>query len=336
MKNMLIAVVMLTVAQGAMAQTTGSKPSQGAQASPAAGEAWVVPNVDDLGDDVYGKTVRYGKQLTTNTSAIIGPSVKDAKMRFSGNNLSCQSCHLNGAATPYAMPWVGVSAVYPQYRSRGNKVSTIEERINGCMERSMNGKSLPLDSDEMVAFVTYMHFLSKGVPIGTRVQGAGTIKFSPPDRQADTKAGEAVYKQMCASCHQVNGAGMPNPNSKDGKSYIFPPLWGDDSFNTGAGMHRLLTAAAFIKGNMPLGATAEKPMLTDDQAYDVAAYINSQPRPVKANLDQDFPARYNKPVDAAFPPYIGGGTAEQHQFGPFQPLMKAMKKLQEEHMKNAK
>lgn len=328
MKKINIASTLVVLSVGAWAQQVPVD-------SPKAAEApkqtiiknWVAPDVESLPDDAYGKLVRYGKKLTTETYAVIGPEVKDKKMRYTGNNFACQSCHEDAATKPYAMPWVGVSAVFPQYRGRENDISTVEERVNGCMERSMNGKPLPLGSREMKAYVTYIHFLSSGIPIGSRVEGAGMMKFTPPNRKADLVNGKKVYEEMCASCHQTNGAGVPNGNIKEAKGYAFPPLWGKDAYNNGAGMSRLLTAAAFIKGNMPLGTTAKNPVLTDDQAYDVAAYINSNERPTKANLDKDFPARHNKPVDAAFPPYIGGGDAEQHKYGPFQPLMEAMKKL---------
>jgi thiosulfate dehydrogenase len=288
---------------------------------------WSAPDVDALPDDAYGRLVRYGKKLATETYAVIGPEVQDKKMRYAGNNLACQSCHENAATKPYAMPWVGVSAVFPQYRGRENEVSTVEERVNGCMERSMNGRPLPFDSREMKAFVTYIHFLSTGIPIGAKVEGAGMVKFTPPNRKANLVDGKKVYDEMCSSCHQPNGAGIANGNIKEAKGYMFPALWGKDTYNNGAGMNRLLTAAAFIKANMPLGTSAENPTLSDDQAYDVAAYINSHDRSKKSHLDRDFPARYNKPVDAPFPPYIGGGDAEQHKYGPFQPLMEEMKKL---------
>ena len=35
--------------------------------------------------------------------------------------------------------------------------------------------------------------------------------------------------------------------------FLFPLLWGPDSYNNGAGMNRVLTAARFIKARMPLG-----------------------------------------------------------------------------------
>lgn len=287
---------------------------------------WHAPNVDSLPHDMHGELVRYGKSLTVETYAHLGPSVKDRKLRFAGNNLSCQSCHEAAATKPYALPWVGVTAKYPAYRSRDNSVGTIEDRVNECMERSMNGKALPSGSREMKAFAAYMQFLSAGIPIGSRVEGAGAAKFDAPDRKANPVVGKQIYLKQCASCHQANGAGLPNGTPSAG--YALPPLWGKDSFNNGAGMSRLLTAASFIKGNMPLGTTAAKPTLTDEQAYDVAAYILSQPRPMMKNLERDFPLRYNKPVDAAYPPFVGGGTPDEHKFGPFQPLIENMKKLQ--------
>lgn len=294
--------------------------------SPVVVKEWHAPDVDALPHDMYGDLVRYGKALTVETYAHVGPGVKDKKMRFAGNNLSCQSCHEAAATKPYALPWVGVTAKYPAYRARDNSIGTIEDRVNECMERSMNGKALPFGSREMKAFVAYMQFLSAGIPIGSRVEGAGAAKFDAPDRKADPVAGKRIYQEQCVSCHQANGAGLPNGTLAAG--YAFPPLWGKDSFNNGAGMNRLLTAAAFIKGNMPLGTTAAKPALTDEQVYDVTAYILSQPRPTMKKLEQDFPLRYNKPVDAAYPPFAGGGTPDQHKFGPFQPLMENMKKLQ--------
>jgi thiosulfate dehydrogenase len=258
-------------------------------------------------------------------------------MRYAGNNLACVSCHEAGGTKPFAMPWVGTHATFPQYRGREDEVSTIEERVNGCMERSMAGKPLPLDSREMKAFVTYMHFLSKHVPVAAKVQGQGLPPFKAPDRKADTVAGSKVYAEKCASCHGENGAGVRNGPPGSATGYAFPPLWGKDTFNTGAGMNRLLTASAFIKTNMPLGAAHGQPQLSDDEAYDVAAFVLSQPRKVKPHLERDFPARWNKPVDAAFGPYVTGMSAEQHKYGPFGPLQQRMSELKTELMKaNAK
>ena len=149
-------------------------------------------DVDSLPNDHYGRLVRYGKHLSEKTYEVIGPEVANKKMRYAGNNLACSNCHQEAATKKFAMPWVGAQATFPQYRGRENEVSTIEERVNGCMERSMNGKALPFDGKEMKAFATYIHFLSKGVPVGSSVEGQGLPKFTPPDRASDIVAGEKV------------------------------------------------------------------------------------------------------------------------------------------------
>jgi thiosulfate dehydrogenase len=100
------------------------------------------------------------------------------------------------------------------------------------------------------------------------------------------------------------------------KGYLFPPLWGPDSFNNGAGLHRVLTAARFIKARMPLG----EPTLSDDEAFDVAAFINSKPRPQMAGLERDYPDRAAKPIDNPYGPFADDFPLEQHQYGPFQPI----------------
>lgn len=289
-----------------------------------------VPNVDDLPAGHYRELVEYGRELATRTFAHIGPEVKDPAKRFAGNNMSCTSCHQAEATKPYAMPWTGVSAVFPQYRGREDAISTVEERVNGCMERSMSGKSLPLDSLEMKAFVTYIAFLSQNIPIGAKIEGAGMVQSKMPNRRANPEAGAKVYAEHCASCHGENGQGMRVGEVGDAQGYIYPPLWGMDSFNNGAGMNRMAMATRFIKHNMPFGATAGETILTDDEAYDVAAYMLDKQRPTKANLEKDFPARFNKPVDSAFPPYVLGASADQHRFGPFPPLVEKQKAMAEE------
>ena len=85
-------------------------------------------DVSKLPDDHYGRLVKYGKELTDRTFAYIGPEVKDAKMRYAGNNLACASCHQAGATKKFAMPWVGAHATFPQYRAREDEVSTVAER----------------------------------------------------------------------------------------------------------------------------------------------------------------------------------------------------------------
>lgn len=278
---------------------------------------WARPDIATVGDDPFGKFVKYGYALFADTANEIGPAVSDPKMRFAGNNLACQNCHLQGGSQPYAMPLIGIWGRFPQYRGREGAVDTLEDRINGCMERSMNGRALPLDSREMKAFSSYIRWLSTGIPDGAKLIGAGTLQIKEPMRAADPGHGAQIYAQSCAACHSRDGLGQ---RAQDGAGYQFPPLWGPDSFNNGGGMSRLLTAAAYAMHNMPIGTTFDAPVLSDEDAYDVAAHIISQNRPQKANLDRDFPIRLQKPIDTPYGPYADGFTSEQHTFGPFGPI----------------
>jgi len=282
------------------------------------------PDIAAVGDDPFGKLVKYGYALFTDTPNEIGPTVSDPAKRFAGNNLACQSCHLQAGTQPYAMPLVGIWGQFPQYRAREGTVDTLEDRINGCMERSMNGRALPLGSHEMRAFAAFMRWLSTGIPDGVRLVGAGTLQIREPGRAADPGHGAWIYAQVCTACHGPDGLGQ---RSQAAAGYQFPPLWGPDSFNNGAGMSRLLTAAAYAMHNMPIGTTFNAPVLSDEEAYDVAAYIISQSRPQKANLDQDFPVRLQKPIDTPYGPYADGFSLEQHTFGPFGPIRAKVKQL---------
>ncbi|MCY7314122.1 MAG: c-type cytochrome [Rubrivivax sp.] len=289
-----------------------------------------VPQIESLPEGPFRALVVQAHELSTRTFAVIGPEVKDLRKRYAGNNLACTSCHQAGGTKPFAMPWVGVTASFPQYRGRENQVSTVEERINGCMERSMNGKPLPLDAPEMKAFTTYIAFLSQGVAVGAQIEGAAVLQSAVPNRRADVKAGSAVYDAKCAACHGADGLGKRTGRPGDALGYMFPPLWGPDTFNNGAGMNRLLTTTRFIRQNMPLGASHTATVLDDDEAYDVTAFMLSKPRPIKAHLENDFPARWNKPIDAAFPPYMLGATADQHRYGPFPPLAEKQRRMAEQ------
>jgi thiosulfate dehydrogenase len=297
--------------------------SKAADATPA---AWSVPDVDTLPDDAWGRMVRRGRDLTVDTAALIGPAAADPAKRFAGNNLTCQNCHLEAGTKRSGLPFVGVFADFPQYRAREGEVGTLEDRVNGCMTRSLNGRALPVDSEDMKAFVAYIKFLSTGRPVGAATPGRGSGALAELSRPADPVAGAKVFTETCAVCHGADGQGK---RAAAGPGYEFPPLWGPDSFNTGAGMGRLISAASFIRSNMPNGTTADQPLLTAEQAWDVAAYVESMERPVKAALDKDFPMRTEKPVDAVYGPFVDGFSGAQHKYGPFQPIrekLKAMRK----------
>ena len=188
----------------------------------------------------------------------------------------------------------------------------------------MNGRALPLGSREMKAFLAFTKWASTGVPDGAKLTGAGAMNVKEPPRAADLAHGGEVYARVCATCHGQDGQGQ---RAESGSGYRFPPLWGPDSYNDGAGMARLLSAAAFIKHNMPFGTAYASPALSDEEAYDVAAFINSTERPQRANLEKDFPNRLQKPVDTAYGPYADDFPAAQHKLGPFGPIRAKIREL---------
>jgi thiosulfate dehydrogenase len=262
-------------------------------------------------------TEEYGRRLLTDTSRLMGPDHADPARRHTGIRMACASCHLGGGTEPGTLSLLQSAAAYPRFSGRDGGVRDLVARINGCMTRSMNGRELARDSPEMAAMVAYI--TSLGDIRAAMGEGQRTVHepatFKAPPRAADLGSGERVFGARCAICHGVDGAGLQaTPVRADG--YVFPPLWGADSFNDGAGMHRVLTAARFIKAKMPLGAAD----LTNDQAFDVAAYINAKPRPQMANLDRDYPDRSTKPIDGPYGPYADDFPIEQHRFGPFPPI----------------
>lgn len=277
----------------------------------------------DLPGGEQGALVKYGHALITKTPKLIGPAAVDANMRYAGNGLSCNNCHLNGGRKIGSGSFVGVANRFPQFLGRENKVITLEDRVNGCMERSLNGKVLAKDSREIRAMIAYMTWLSEGVPEDMQELYKGYIKINIPEERADTVKGQLLYKVKCKVCHGQNGRGTVNP---EGDGYLYPPVGGHDSFNDGAGMNRVITAAQFIKANMPFGATYDMPLVTDEEAYHIAAFINTFDRPAKSNKATDFPDKKLKPVSTPYGPWADGFPPEQHKFGPFQPMMEFYKK----------
>lgn len=286
--------------------------------SPIASE-YDVSLLDDSNENV---AIKYGHELFIKTPKYLGPDNGDPDKVYTGNRLACNNCHLKSGTKPFSAPLIGIVKRFPQFRGRENKIGTIEERINGCMERSMNGRKIPSEGKEMQAFVTYLTWLSRLAPEDGKVAGQGFVKVEIPNRKVDLIHGQQVFEKNCIVCHGKNGQGVKRPGSF---TYQYPPLWGNDSYNNGAGMTRVITAAQFIKANMPFGTTYEAPVLSDGEAYDVAGYINQQQRPEKPNREADFPDLIKKPVSTPYGPYADNFTIEQHQLGPFQPIMEYYK-----------
>ena len=262
-------------------------------------------------------TAEYGKRLIAQTTELLGPDVADPKMRYTTSRLACASCHLGAGLEPGNLSLVAAFSHYPRISPRSGGNETIQDRINGCMTRSMNGRPLAGNSPEMLAMISYLQFLGDqdAATGASKRQAHDPPPFETPNRAANLEAGRRVFEKRCAACHGQDGAGLPAaPDLIHG--YVFPPLWGVNSFNDGAGMHHVLTAARFIKARMPLGRSD----LDDDQAFDVASFINSKPRPEITGLDRDYPDRSKKPVDTSYGPYLDPFPIEQHRFGPFQPI----------------
>ena len=251
-------------------------------------------------------TEEYGKRLLAHTFELLGPD-------YSGTRMACGSCHLDTGLSPGTLSLLPAASHYPRMSPRAGASSDVEDRVNECLERSMNGRALPMKSPEMIAMAAYIRALGRrNEAMGASLRRVSEQPFRTPARAADPEAGRKVFEERCASCHGADGAGLPYAS----RAYVFPPLWGPDSFNDGAGMHRVLTAARFIKARMPLG----KSDLSDDQAFDVAAYLNSQPRPHKAGLERDYPDRALKPVDSPYGPFADPFPLDQHRYGPFAPI----------------
>lgn len=262
--------------------------------------------------------IRYGYEVITKSPELIGPLADKVNKQYAGNMLACQSCHLEAGTKAGSGSFVGVANRFPQFRGRENKMGTLAERIDGCMERSMNGEKMPHNSLEMQGILAYMEWLSEEIPEEKEAYFKGYSKIELPEIAADPDKGRLVYEQHCKTCHMEDGQGQ---QAGEGL-YVYPPLWGENSYNHGAGMHRVITAAEFIKSNMPyLLASKEQPVLTDEEAYHVAAYINSFDRPQKDDDFVDFPDKKLKPVSTPYGPWVDPFLPEQHKYGPFQPIM---------------
>jgi thiosulfate dehydrogenase len=236
---------------------------------------WYARDVTKLPASPENDIIRNGHALIVDTATHIGKTAADPQKRYAGNDLACVNCHLDAGLRPFAAPFVSTFATFPMLVD--DQVLTLRERINGCMRRSMNGKELPWDSPEMVALVAYIKFLGQGTPEGVRVSGMGLLPLPDPPLAADSGRGEKAYADLCASCHKDDGLGERNKPPRLG--YSIPPLWGDDSFNAAAGMAKLAHAAAYIRANMPFGVRYLDPLLSVQQAWDVAAFMISKPRP---------------------------------------------------------
>lgn len=234
-----------------------------------------------------------------------------AAARLMGNKLSCNNCHLNGGQREKAMPLVGVAAVYPEYNKRAGRLFTLEDRIVGCFLRSQNAtrafkpigwkgssnpenQELPVSSHsgEVLALSAYLTWLSQGFPIGQSApwRGRNVIDSLLPVGELDARRGEQLFLEKCSSCHGEDGQGRDIGDKRAG------PLWGKYSWNDGAGAARIYTLAGMIRYAMPY---LDPGSLTDEEALQIAAFINSKPRPAYPFKRDDY-AKERVPPDAVY------------------------------------
>lgn len=250
-----------------------------------------IPVDHDILKEPNAADILQGKRLLNETARLLPDNV--------GNGLNCNSCHLAQGKVDHAAPYINTSNFYPRVMPRAGKEVDLEMRINGCFQRSMNGKPIARDGEDMKAMIAYMDWLGKGVEKGTSVaiKNAGPIDES---LVPDPVNGAKIYAAQCAACHGSNGEGMKDQAG----DYIFPPLWGDESFNIGAGMARTYKAAQFVKYAMPPAQNYNLPIgqggvLSDQEAIDVSEYFTHMPRPDFAGKVNDWPT-VKKPKDARY------------------------------------
>ena len=283
-------------------------------------KVWQAPDARLAETDAHAKLIAYGRDLVARTQDYFGENGAVKKGHINGMN--CQNCHLDAGTKPFGNNYFAVASTYPQQRARSGSLETVPKRINDCFQRSLNGQPLDTTSHEMKAIIAYMKWLGTGVPKGAKPKGIGLVEVPFLERAADPTKGQVIYQSKCASCHGINGQGLPIPDG----ARDYPPLWGDNSYNEAAGLFRLSRFAGYVKANMPFGANYQNPQLSDEEAWDLAAFVNTQPRPKHPFLDTDWPKIEKKPFDHPFGPYKDTFPETQHKYGPFGSIVAYYKK----------
>ena len=223
---------------------------------------------------------------------------RDSLPEHSGNALRCVSCHLDNGTRPTAMSWLGTAARYPRYRARPGYEETLARRINECIARSLAGRMLPEDGQEMRDMLAYMETLRASA----RPAPVDSVKLI-----GDVAHGEVGYAGQCARCHGANGAGLP--------ALAAPAVWGSESYAIGAGMARQYTLATFVRHNMPFD---HADTLTAQEAADIAAFVLTQPRQDHPGKERDWP-KGDPPIDVAYP--TAAAAAAGKPLPPARPLL---------------
>ncbi len=276
---------------------------------------WVGPSYLQIpyNADSNGKLIWYGYELIAHTAKYFGPK---GLVQQTTNGMNCQNCHLEAGTKPWGLNYGSVYSTYPKFRARSGTIESIYKRVNDCFERSLHGKALDTNSKEMRSIYAYIKWLGEKVPKGKKVNGSGIDTLAYLNKAADPVIGKKIYLQKCITCHGANGQGQIDST---GVMYLYPPLWGPHSYNNGAGLYQLSKLAGFIKNNMPNGVNFRTSSLSIQEAWQLAAYINTQSRPNK-DKSMDWPDITQKPIDYPFGPFADTFSVAQHQMGPFEPI----------------
>ncbi len=277
-----------------------------------------VLSLSKIPNDKYGEAVKYGRELMLHTAYYIGPDgINGKNLR---NKMNCTNCHQNAGTKAYSLNLMLSFKNYPQYRAREGKVLTLAERVNNCVMHPHNGKPLPLDSKEMVAFLSYLKWISDSSRVVSTTKGVKNLQVDFPDTAASSKNGAILYAAQCARCHGVSGEGKMQA---DNVTYIYPPLWGDKGYQPGSSMHRVIKLAQWLRGNMPYDkATHANPTLSSAEALDLAAFINDDKihkRPTV--VDFQYPHYEEKSIDYDKGPFNDPFSEAQHKYGPYKPII---------------
>ena len=287
----------LIAAVPAVAASAAPPPPLSPPPSPSAKAGFQPPPDSAIPDSPFGRMVRLGEAIFRHTDT--------AAPRYIGNDLRCSNCHIDGGRLAGAAPLWAAWVAFPTYRSKTKRVNTFAQRLQGCFRYSMNGTAPPLGGKVLVALEAYSFWLAHGAPTGADLAGRGYPKLPKPAAAPDYARGKIVFARHCALCHGADGAGR-----RAGGQVVFPPLWGARSFNWGAGMGSIVNAAAFIKANMPLGRGGS---LTDQMAWDVAAYVDSHERPQDPRFAGSVAETRAKFHDSPYSMY--GQTVNGHVLG---------------------
>ena len=275
-------VIVTALVVGAVTFAVGYGVSRLAPA-PAKAKTFTPPPMSAIPNSEFGKEVAMGRAIFDDPAA--------NAHGFVGNTMKCSNCHLGEGTVANAAPMWAAYVAYPQYRAKNGHVNTFAERLQGCFKFSENGKAPPVGDPVLVSLESYAYFLAKGAPTGTKMAGGGFLKLAKPAMKPDYVRGQDVYVANCAMCHGYDGKGQDARGQ-----VVFPAVWGDQSYNWGAGMAQIKNAAGFIKANMPLGKGGS---LTDQQAFDVAAFIDGHPRPQDPRFTGDIAGTRKKFHDSA-------------------------------------